>query len=114
MAFGATAPLANVTSRVVPAVTNGKLANIVRDVFKGTKTPSPIGTGSTADAIRREIATGQPTYDVFHATNKGPQYVRALENWLKKNPDADYRDQLVARSLLDDLREALSRVRNKP
>lgn len=113
MAFGVTAPLARVSGRVIPAVANSKLGNIVSDLYKGARSSSPIGTGSTADAIRNEIATGEPTGGVFHAVSKGPQYVRALENWLKKNPSASDRDQLVARSPLDDLREALSRVKDK-
>lgn len=113
MVMGATAPLARVSGRVVPAVANSKLGNIVRDLFKGTKSSSPIGTGSTADAIRNEALTGQPTGGTFH-TDKGTQYVRSLEKWLKKNASADDRDQLVARSLLDDLREALSRTKKNP
>lgn len=66
----------------------------------------PAALGVPADAIRFEQATGQAVGGVFH-TNKGTQYVRALEKWLTKNPGASDRDLLVARSILDDLRSAL-------
>lgn len=92
----------------VPTVSDPKLANIVRDLYKGTKAPNPIGTGSTADAIRNEFATGSPTHGVFHS-KKGEQYLRALDNWLKKNPGASDHDRLVAESLKRDLESALRR-----
>ena len=93
---------------VVPLVEDSKLGNIVKDLYKGARSPNPIGTGSTADAIRSESATGKPVGGVFH-TNKGQQYVRALEKWLSKAIRASDRDRLVARSILDDLKDALSK-----
>ncbi len=38
---------------------------------------------------------------------KGQESIRALENWLKGNPNATYRDRVVAESLLNDLRSAV-------
>jgi hypothetical protein len=90
----------------IPAVTNNRLSNIARDLYKCTKVPSPIGTGSTADAVRHELTTGQPTHGRFHK-QKAREYVNALKNWLKNNPDASMRDRLVAQSLLNDLKSAL-------
>jgi filamentous hemagglutinin len=87
-------------------VTDPKLGNLVSDLFKGTKVPNSIGTGSTADAVRNELLTGLPTHGRFHS-QKAQEYVNALTNWLKKNPNASHHDQLVARSLIDDLRAAL-------
>lgn len=43
------------------------------------------------------MATGKPVGGRFH-TQKGQESVRALENWLKANPNATYRDRLVAQS----------------
>lgn len=91
---------------VVPLVEDSKLANLVGDLYKGARGRNVIGTGSTSDAIRFERATGQAVGGRFHS-QKGAEYVRALEKWLGKNPDASARDQLVARSILDDLRSAL-------
>ena len=52
---------------IIPKVTNPKLANLVNDLYKGARGPNTIGTGSTADAIRNELATGLPTHGVFHS-----------------------------------------------
>lgn len=93
-------------ARVIPKVANPKLANLVSDLYKGARGPKPIGTGSTADAIRHELATGLPTHGYYHS-DKGRQYINALNNWLRKNPNADYYDRVVAESLRMDLEAAL-------
>lgn len=93
-------------ARIIPKVANPKLASLVSDLYKGARGPKPIGTGSTADAIRNELATGLPTNGVFHS-EKGRQYINALNNWLRKNPNADSYDRLVAESLRMDLESAL-------
>ena len=70
------------TGVVEPTVSNKKLNHLVGDLYKGAKKKNPIGTGSTADSIRSEVITGQPTYGKFH-TEKGQQYVRALNSLVK-------------------------------
>ena len=60
-AAGAAKVGARLTARAIPQVADAKLGNIVRDLYKGAKMPNPIGTGSTADAIRSELATGLAT-----------------------------------------------------
>jgi hypothetical protein len=89
-----------------PVVENPKLSNLVEDLYKGAKTENPIGTGSTADAIRHEAATGEPVGGKWH-TQKGEEYARALEKWLQKNPDASESDRSAAQAILDDLHDAL-------
>jgi hypothetical protein len=91
----------------IPKVSDPKLANLVNDLYKGAKTKNPIGTGSTADAVRHELATGQPTGGRFHS-DKAQQYVNALNNWLKRAPDASHYDRMVAESLKRDLESALA------
>lgn len=89
-----------------PKVASPKLQNIITDLYKGTTNPNRIGTGTTADAIRSEFASGEATAGKMHFT-KGQEYSRALENWLRKNPHSPDGDRLVAQSLLNDLRAAL-------
>jgi RHS repeat-associated protein len=97
---------ARVTSAVIPIVGDSKLGNLISDLYKGARGPNPIGTGSTADAIRNELKTGLPTAGKFHS-EKGLQYVRGLDNWLKNNLSAAHYDRLVAKSVRDDLINAL-------
>ena len=89
-----------------PNVTNQKLRNIVGNLYKHVGKSTRTGDGTTSAAIRREISTGEPTGGRMHIT-KGQESVRGLTKWLRDNPDASASDQLVARSLLDDLRRAL-------
>ncbi len=52
------------------------------------------------DAIRNEIATGVPTGGRMH-TIKEQETLNGLNNWLRRNKDADYDGRLVAQSLAD-------------
>lgn len=87
-----------------PAVTHSKLQNIVNDLYKGTTNPTRAGTGTTADAVRNELATGQATGGTFHL-QKAEQYSNALRGVLKQGLRGH--DALVAQSLLDDLQRAM-------
>jgi len=57
------------------------------------------------DAIRHELATGERVGGVLHS-QKGADYARGLENWLRGNPNAAYGDRVAAQSILNDLRSA--------
>lgn len=92
-----------------PGVDNSSLQNIVNDLYKGTTNPYRIGNGTTADAVRAEEETGQPTGGVFH-TMKAEQYSTALTKLLQSG-NLSVGDSLVAQSLLNDLRNALG---NRP
>ncbi|WP_197526610.1 hypothetical protein [Botrimarina colliarenosi] len=113
-ALGGSKPVAAVKSAAktapktlpIPNVTDPKLKNYVNDLYKGAKGPNPIGTGSTADAVRNELRTGLPTHGRFHSI-KAKEVINGLTNWLRKNPNASHHDRLVAQSLLDDLKAAL-------
>jgi len=87
-----------------PVVSNPKLKNIVNDLYKGTTNPGRVGTGTTADAVRNELATGLPTGGTFHS-EKARMYINGLTNVLKADLSAS--DRLVAQSLFDDLVDAL-------
>jgi RHS repeat-associated protein len=98
---------ASVIAAVVPFVSSRTLRNRVDDIYKGARGRNVIGTGSTADAIREETRTGRMVGGTFHLS-KGQQYMSALRNWLRDNPNASERDALVARSVLNDLRDAVN------
>lgn len=90
-----------------PIVSNTKLQNIVNDLYKGTTNPGRVGTGTTADAVRSELATGLATGGKFHS-EKAQIYINGLNKVLRQDLTAS--DRLVAQSLLDDLTNALGGV----
>lgn len=91
-----------------PNVTDPKLQNYVDNLYKGTTNPGRVGTGTTADAVRNEILTGQPTGGTLHSI-KAQETANGLTKWLRNNPGASPSDRLVAQSLLDDLKSALGK-----
>jgi hypothetical protein len=80
--------------------------NYVSDLYKGTTNPNRVGTGTTADAIRAELETGQATAGKFHI-QKEQDTARDLGNWHRRNPGAEPHDRLVAQSLGNELLDAL-------
>ena len=99
---------ANTAADVLPTpqVSSARLQNLVDNLYKGTTNPNRVGTGTTMDAIRSEMATGVPTAGRMH-TVKGQETLQGLNNWLRRNPDAPYQDRLVAQSLADELARVL-------
>ena len=60
--------------------------------------------GGTADAIREELATGNPVGGRSHI-QKGRERLRQIERILQRNPD--HPDRTLLERLRDDLRNAL-------
>lgn len=89
-----------------PQVADSRLQHIINNLFKGVNSPGRVGNGTTADAIRSERATGQPTGARWH-TVKGRESVRALRAWLRRNPVAPQQERTLAQYLLDDLLDAI-------
>jgi hypothetical protein len=86
-----------------PTVSDPTLSGLLDDLYRpGGK----IGSGSTADAVRYERATGQPVGNVFH-TQKANDYSAALQKWLDKNPKAPAVDRAAAENVIRDLQNAL-------
>jgi hypothetical protein len=83
-----------------------KLRKLIDELYKGAKTDNPVGTGSTADAIRHEIATREPVGGKWHA-QKGLDYINALGRWLRRSPQASASDRAVAQQTIADLDSAL-------
>ena len=90
-----------------PAVSDrGRLKNLVDNFYKHIENPRRHGDGTTADAIRYEIATGKDINGSAHVI-KGRETIRGLRNWLRKNPNASQHDRDVAQGIIDDLLAAL-------
>lgn len=86
-----------------PDVNDEKLTNLLGDLYSpGAK----VGSGSTADALRAEMATGESAGGRFHF-QKAQDYSTGLEGWLRKNPTGLSGDRAAAENVLIDLRNAL-------
>ena len=88
-----------------PQVENGKLKALVDQLW--SERAAAIGDGSTADAIRHEIATGKPVEYRYHA-QKGQDYIKALEKWLRsKSSPKSESDRKIAHQIIKDIQAAL-------
>jgi hypothetical protein len=88
-----------------PHVKDPELKKLVdRQYREGAK----VGSGSTADAIRHEKATGEMVGGKTH-TQKGENDLVALKKWLKNNPTADSGDRAAAENIIKDLNDALGK-----
>ena len=104
---GESAPVA-----VVPVVTDAKLKNLVKDLYKGATMKDQsnrIGDGSCADAIRHELANPGAHVGGRGHVQKGQEYSRGLSNWLARNPATPENgaDRAVAQQIIDDIADAL-------
>lgn len=104
-----------------PGVTDPKLAEIVEKLYRDNP---EIGSGSTAAAIRHELATGMPTKGTRHL-QAGLDRLNMLADWLKAQkklreageaaravgkaakPWASARDVAIAEHLVLDLQQAV-------
>jgi RHS repeat-associated protein len=96
---------AKIDINVKPNVSNEKLKNIIKDLYKGQGGPNTIGNGTTMDAVRNEIITGKPTNGKFH-TSKLEDYLKALQKRVRAG-DLNEHDLAVTNSLIEDVVKAL-------
>ena len=66
-----------------------------------------VGSGSTADAVRHELATGNSVGGALH-TQKAKDSITNLQRWVKKNPNASSNDISAAENTIRDLQNALN------
>ena len=85
-----------------PHAENQKLDEILKRYHKDHST---VDSGSTAAALRKELATGQPVGGKFH-TQKVEQGIVELGDWLKQNPLASAGNRAAAENMLRDLLDA--------
>jgi RHS repeat-associated protein len=86
-----------------PAVSDPALARLIDPLYRPNAT---VGSGSTAAAIRQELATGQPVGGAFHS-QKAADSIRSLERWLSNNPAARPGDRAAAENVIRDMSNAL-------
>ncbi len=82
---------------------NPRLQEYVNLIYKPH---ARIGSGSTAAAIRHELATEGRVFGKLQS-KKGGDMINALEKWLRNNPTARAGDRAAAENIIKDLRNAL-------
>jgi hypothetical protein len=87
-----------------PAVTDPKLAGLLDDLYRPG---ASVGSGSTAAAVRHELATGAQVGGRTH-TQKAQNYIDALADWLRNNPTARGGDRAAAENVMQDMINALN------
>jgi hypothetical protein len=88
---------------LMAGASDSKLRNIVNELYRPN---ARIGSGSTADAIRHELSTGELLSKSGHV-QKGVQYREAIRTLLESG-GLSPGDRQIAEGLLLDLQKALS------
>jgi len=86
-----------------PVVTDARLGSLLDDLYRQGGT---VGSGSTAAAVRHELATGASVGGRQHVQKAG-DYAAALQRWIRNNPNARPGDRAAAENVLRDLENAL-------
>lgn len=86
-----------------PAVSDPTLSRLIDPLYRPNAT---VGSGSTAAAVRQELATGQPVGGAFHS-KKAQDGILALQHWLNKNPTAKPGDRAAAENIIRDMSNSL-------
>src|SRR5690606_24868506 len=87
-----------------PATKDPKLSEIMDKLYRRD---ASVGSGSTAAAVRSELATGLPTRGRWHS-KKARDKIRELERWLRNNPEATPGDRAAAENVIQDMKNALA------
>ena len=87
-----------------PVVDDPNLNNIMADLWRPN---AQIGNGSTAAAVRHELANPGARVGGRAHVEKAQNYVVGLENWLRNTPAASVSDRAAAQNVLRDLQNAL-------
>jgi hypothetical protein len=76
-------------------------------MYKDVNYANRTGDGTTADAVRNELKTLEPTEGKWHLT-KAVDYQRGLVKWLNDKNNTDPADRAVAIRELRNLMDALA------
>jgi len=85
------------------AVSNPELESMMGNLYREGAT---VGSGSTAAAVRQELATGASVGGRLHSQKAGDAVV-FLRRWLARNPAASAGDRAAAEDVIRDLENAL-------
>ena len=77
----------------------------MNDLYKGQDNPHSLGNGTTMDAVRNELLTGEPTFGRFHI-KKLNDYMNAL-NKLLRGGTLNSSDTTIVEALIKDILDAL-------
>ncbi|MER5227498.1 hypothetical protein [Streptomyces flaveus] len=80
--------------------------DLVREVNKLYRPNAQVGSGSTAAAVRLELANGG-TVGGRHHSQKAEDSIVFLTKWLRNNPTASADDRAAAENLIRDVQNAL-------
>jgi hypothetical protein len=86
-----------------PVISDAKLQSFIDQLYRPN---AKIGSGSTADAVREEMRTGQPVGEKFHA-QKSQDALPKLQKWLQNTPTASPGDRAAVENIIYDLHDAL-------
>ena len=86
------------------SVKDKNLQNIIDFMYRPN---AKIGSGSTADAVRYELKTGENVAGKNHM-QKAQDSIKALEKWIKNNSNANKSDVDTAQKYIKDLKNALN------
>jgi hypothetical protein len=86
-----------------PYVQDPRLYSLMDKLYRPN---AQIGSGSTAEAVRYEFATGNPVQGKEHV-QKAYDSIVALQKWISNNPTASPGDRAAAENVIRDLRNAL-------
>lgn len=92
-----------------PTVEHARLNRILDALYHGANSPTRVGDGTTADAVRWERASGELVGGKPHL-QKGIENIRALKRWLRQNPHASPHDRGAAQNELANLLDAFGRT----
>jgi hypothetical protein len=87
-----------------PTVSNQELSRLLDKIYREG---AQVGSGSTAAAVRQELATGLPISNRYH-TQKAEESIVSLERWLQNNSTARPGDRAAAENVIRDLQDALA------
>ena len=78
----------------------------MNDLYKGQDNPNGLGNGTTMDAVRNELLTGEPTFGKFHTQKKLNDYMNGL-NKLLRGETLSSSDTTIVEALIKDILDAL-------
>ncbi|MCA2217641.1 polymorphic toxin-type HINT domain-containing protein [Jidongwangia harbinensis] len=90
-----------------PTVSDQRLQNFIRALYKGVGNPNLVGDGTAMSAASSEVSGGGPVEGRNHV-NSTTQYRSGLRNWLANNPNASEADRRVAQGLISSIDDALN------